>query len=89
MTDQLHQQPHQQPQPQPPQQQPAENVTPFGIVKLVLALFIGLGALLIILALFGFFAWLSLWSLLLKLAAAAGIIIAATLIIHWLIQGKR
>ncbi len=66
--------------------QPAESVTPLGVVKLVLVLFIGLGALLVILGLFGLFAWVALWSLLLKLAAAGGVVIAAALIISWLMR---
>jgi hypothetical protein len=71
------------------QHQPEENVTPFGIVKLILVLLIGLGALLIILTLFGVFAWLAMWHLFLKLGAAAGVIIAAVLVISWLMQGER
>lgn len=68
---------------------PAETVTPFGVVKIVVALFIGLGALLAVLAVFGLFAWLALWTLLLKLAMAAGILIAAIMLIGWLMRGKK
>lgn len=68
---------------------PDPKVTPFGVVKLVLVLFIGLGALFTVLAIFGLFAWLALWTLLFKLATAAGVVAAAVLIISWLMQSKN
>ncbi|MBC6904385.1 hypothetical protein DWB84_02740 [Saccharophagus sp. K07] len=68
---------------------PNPTVTPLGVVKLVLVLFIGVGALLAVLAVFGVFAWLSLWKLLLKLALVAAIITAATLLIIWLLKPNK
>ena len=68
---------------------PAENVTPFGVVKLILVLFVGLGAVFVILAVFGVLAWLSLWGMLLKLGAAAGVIIAAVIVIAWLMGSRQ
>jgi hypothetical protein len=73
----------------PNQIQDAETVTPLGVVKVVVALVIGVGALLAVLGVFGIFAWLSLWNLLFKLAAAAAILIAATFLIGWLMQIKK
>lgn len=67
---------------------PTSGVTPFGIVKLILVLFVGLTALFIVLAVLGLFAWLALWSLLLKLGAVAGVITLAVLLISWLIQKR-
>lgn len=68
---------------------PAENVTPFGVVKLILILFVCLTAAFLILGVFGLFAWLSLWGLLLKMGAAAGVVIAAVLLIAWLMQPRQ
>lgn len=68
------------------EEKPTSGVTPFGVVKLILVLFVGLTALFIVLAVFGVFAWLALWSLLLKLGAAAGVIAVAALLISWLMQ---
>lgn len=73
----------------PNEAQDAEAVTPLGVVKVVVVLFIGLGALLAVLAVFGIFAWLSLWNLMLKLAAAGAILIAVIFLIGWLMQGKK
>lgn len=67
---------------------PTSGVTPFGIVKLILVLFVGLTALFVVLAVLGLFAWLALWSLLLKLGAVAGVITLAALLISWLIQKR-
>jgi hypothetical protein len=67
---------------------PTSGVTPFGIVKLILVLFVGLTALFVVLAVLGLFAWLALWSLLLKLGAVAGVITLAVLLISWLIQKR-
>lgn len=67
----------------------AEAVTPLGVVKVVVVLFIGLGALLAVLAIFGMFAWLSLWNLMLKLAAAGAILVTVIFLIGWLMQGKK
>lgn len=69
--------------------EPNPSVTPSGVVKLVLVVFIGVGALLAVLAVFGIFAWASLWKLLLKLGVAAGIIAAAILLILWLMNSKK
>lgn len=68
------------------EEKPTPGVTPFGVVKLIVVLFIGLAALFVVLAVFGVFAWLALWSLLLKLGAAAGVIALAVLLISWLLQ---
>lgn len=65
---------------------PAESVTPLGVVKVVVALFIVVGAVLAILGVFGFFAWLLLWKLLLKLGLVAGIIVAAIVLLGWLMR---
>lgn len=66
-----------------------QTTTPLGVIKLVVALFIGVGALLAVLGIFGIFAWLSLWNLLLKLAAFAAIIATAIFLIAWLMQEKK
>lgn len=68
------------------QEQPTAGVTPFGVVKLILVLLIGLTALFVVLTVFGVFAWLALWGLLLKLGAAAAVIAVAALLISWLMQ---
>jgi hypothetical protein len=68
---------------------PEENPTSFGVAKILIVLFIGVTAVMAILALFGFFAWLTLWKLLFKIAIAAAIVIAAVFIIGFLIQGKK
>lgn|GEM_PF-3439405 len=73
----------------PNEMQEAETVTPLGVVKVVLVLFIGVSALLTVLAVFGIFAWLSLWDLLLKLAAAGAILGTVVFLIGWLMQVKK
>jgi hypothetical protein len=73
----------------PNESRATDAVTPMGVVKVVVALFIGLSALVTVLAVLGVFAWFYLWTLLFKLAIVATILVVAILLISWLMHGKK